>query len=288
MTMPLIVLVGPTASGKTSLAVDLARKFGGEIICADSRTVYKGMDIGTAKPTVEEQTAVHHWGIDLVEPDVRFTVADFKEYTDLKIKEIRSRNKIPFLVGGSGLYIDAVIFNYQFSGNINVNQRRRLDAMSLVELQDYCLQNNVKLPENEKNKRYLIRAIELKGISVSKNNEPIPNSIIVGITTNKDEMRERIKTRIEQQLANNVVEESTLLSKRYGWDNEAMTGNIYPIVRLYLEGTITYDELKQRCVALDLKLVKRQNTWFKRNIYIKWLSLVDAEKYLSSELVRDR
>src|ERR1044071_7035484 len=99
--LPLIVIVGPTASGKTALAIEIAEKYNGEIICADSRTIYKGMDIGTAKPTVEERTRVPHWGLDLVEPGERFTVADFKHYADKKIDDIRERGRIPFLVGGT-------------------------------------------------------------------------------------------------------------------------------------------------------------------------------------------
>src|SRR5664279_2859392 len=101
---PLVVIVGPTASGKSSLATEVAKKFSGEIICADSRSVYKGMDIGTAKPSVEERQGVPHWGLDLVEPGEYFSVSDFKDYAVEKIKEIRSRNKTPFLVGGTGLY----------------------------------------------------------------------------------------------------------------------------------------------------------------------------------------
>ena len=109
---PLIVIVGPTASGKTSLAIKLAKKFGGEIICADSRTVYRDMDIGTAKPTLVERQEVAHWGLDLVEPGQLFSAADFKEYATKRIAEIRDRGNIPFLVGGTGLYIDGVIFNF--------------------------------------------------------------------------------------------------------------------------------------------------------------------------------
>ena len=113
-TTPLVVIAGPTASGKTALAIRLAERYDGEIICADSRTIYKGMDIGTAKPSAEEQARVPHWGLDIVEPGERFTVADFKAYAERKIQEIRERDRIPFLVGGTGLYIDAVIFDFQF------------------------------------------------------------------------------------------------------------------------------------------------------------------------------
>ena len=102
--MPLVVIVGPTASGKSTLAIELAEQYGGEIICADSRTIYTGMDIGTAKPSAEDQARVPHWGLDLVQPGEPFSAADFKVYAEQKIADIRSRGRIPFLVGGTGLY----------------------------------------------------------------------------------------------------------------------------------------------------------------------------------------
>ena len=112
---PLVVIVGPTASGKTALAIHLAEKYNGEIVCADSRTVYKGLDIGTAKPSVSEQQRVRHHLIDVVEPDGTFSVADFKMLAVEAINDIESRGKLPILVGGSGLYIDAVVYDFSFS-----------------------------------------------------------------------------------------------------------------------------------------------------------------------------
>ena len=186
MSRPLVVITGPTASGKTSLAIRIAKKFNGEIICADSRTVYKGMDIGTAKPTKEEQAGVPHWGIDLVEPGERFTVADFQEYAYKKIDDIRSRGKLPMLVGGTGLYIDAVIDGYEFSGDADCKLRKRLEEMTLDDLYEYCTKNNINLPENKKNKRYVIRSIERKSISVKIHREIFNNIIVVGIATKND------------------------------------------------------------------------------------------------------
>jgi tRNA dimethylallyltransferase len=160
---PLIVIVGPTASGKTGLAIRIAKKINGEIICADSRTVYKYMDIGTAKPTFDEMNGVAHWGIDLLEPDKKFTVKDFKDYAEQKISEIRSRNMVPILVGGSGLYVDSIIFDYDFSARTDNNIRSVMQDKSVSELREYCIKNNISLPENDKNKRYILRAIEAGG-----------------------------------------------------------------------------------------------------------------------------
>src|SRR3990167_2158954 len=110
----LLAIVGPTASGKSALALEIAKKFNGEIICADSRTIYRGMDIGTAKPSKEEQAKVPHWGLDLVDPGQRYNVHQFKTYAEAKTEEIKGRGKLPIIVGGTGLYIDAVLFRYEF------------------------------------------------------------------------------------------------------------------------------------------------------------------------------
>lgn len=281
---PLIVIVGPTASGKTSLAIRLAKQFGGEIICADSRTVYKGMDIGTAKPNIEERAQVPHWGLDLVRPDERFTAANFKNYADEKIKDIRSRGRIPFLVGGTGLYVDAVLFEFKFGADVDHSLREELELLTVEELQIRCLENNIDLPENNKNKRHLIRAIERNSISVKRRNRPIENSIVVGITTERDTIRTRIELRAEQMFYEDVVKEATTLANEYGWDSEAMTGNIYPIIADYVNGLISYEELKQKVVVSDWRLAKRQLTWLRQNPHILWGDLPSTEQYLISQL----
>ena len=114
--MPILVILGPTGSGKTGVSIELAKALNGEIVSADSRAIYKGMDIGTAKPSIEERQGVPHYGLDLVEPGERFTVADWKSYAESKIKNIEARGKTPIIVGGTGLYIDALIYDYHFHG----------------------------------------------------------------------------------------------------------------------------------------------------------------------------
>ena len=281
---PLIVIVGPTASGKTSLAIELAERYGGEIICADSRTVYKNMDIGTAKPTASEQARVPHWGLDIAEPGERYTAADFKEYTEQAIGDIRSRGKIPFLVGGTGLYIDSVLFDYQFGEKHNDINRAMLSNLTNEELIDYCIKNNISLPENSQNKRYLVRAIEQNGVNHKREVVPLSNSVIVGIATDKDILRRRIEQRIEQLFEYGVVDEAIALGKKYGWDSEAMTGNIYPLIHQYVAGTLHYDEMVNRAVTLDWRLAKRQLTWLRRNRYIEWFDSSEALYYLSNRL----
>jgi tRNA dimethylallyltransferase len=284
---PLVVIVGPTASGKTSLAVELAERYDGEIICADSRTVYREMSIGTAKPTLDEQRRVPHWGLDLVEPGERFTAADFKLYAFQKINEIRDRGHIPFLVGGTGLYVDGVVFDYQFNSSFDELLREKLELFSVVELQDYCIKINIDLPENRQNKRYLIRAIERQSNGQQRDVQLLANTIIVGIATDRDTLRDRIRERSEHLFENGVVEEATKLGKKYGWNNEAMTGNIYPLVHLYLESKISLDEMKDKFTTLDWRLAKRQLTWLRRNPAVNWLSLEDARQYLLKYLANE-
>lgn len=284
LEQPLIVIAGPTASGKSSIAVELAERYNGEIICADSRTIYKGMDIGTAKPSKADQAKVPHWGLDLIAPNETFSAADFKVYAVQKIVEIRARGHVPFLVGGTGLYIDSVIFDYQFGPPADLEKRAELERMTLQELYNYCIQNNIMLPENEKNKRYVVRAIEQKGISDKRLNTPIDNCIIVGITTDSEQVRQRIQKRSEQLFDDGVVEEAKILGDTYGWESGAMTGNIYPLLRAYLENQITKDELKKRNETADWQLVKRQLTWLKRNQFIIWLPLNDVKNYIAKQL----
>lgn len=284
--LPLVVIVGPTASGKTSLAIQIAKQFGGEIICADSRTIYKGMDIGTAKPSAAEQAGVPHWGLDLVRPDERFSVADFKKYALGKITEIRARGNLPMLVGGTGLYIDSILFDYQFGDMADEAKREELNNMTIEQLHEYCHNNNIPLPENMQNKRYVMRNIERNGINDSRRTEPIGNTIIVGIATERDVLRSRIVFRIEQLFDDGVVDEAKKLGKMYGWGGEAFKGDVYPLAHQYLTNELTLDEAKAKLATIDWRLAKRQLTWFKRNPYIIWGTAAELKDYIIAQLAK--
>ena len=282
--LPLIVIIGPTASGKTSLAIQLAKKYRGEIICADSRTVYRGMNIGTAKPSLGEQQVVPHWGLDLVDPGDSFSASQFKDYACQKIKEIRSRGNIPFLVGGTGLYIDSVIFDFQFGAKSNEDKRCDLQEMTVSELHQYCANHNILLPENSKNKRYLVRAIERADEKPSRLEVPLNNTIVVGITTDKQLLKQRITDRAKKMFKDGVVEETIELANNSGWCNEAMTGNVYPIIKKLIEKEIDEDQTIREFIVSDVNLVKRQLTWFRRNPFIEWGDIRSCEQYLSRVL----
>lgn len=248
----------------------LAQDFGGEIICGDSRTVYTGMDIGTAKPTKTDQRRVRHHLLDEVLPNQVFTAFDFQQRGLQAIDDIRSRGNTPILVGGSGLYIDSIVFQYQFPLPGDKKEKNSIEALSLEELYQYYKKNNINLPYNYKNKRHLVNKLIRKNQNNISKAQPIDNTIIVGITTEKEILLKKIAQRIEHMYANGVVEEAKKLGEIYGWDCPAMTGNAYRLARNVLEGTMTIEQAKQKNVTLDWRLAKRQITWLKRNPYITW------------------
>ena len=235
--MRALVILGPTGSGKTGIAIKLAKALDGEVISADSRAIYKGMDIGTAKPTTAEMQGIPHYALDLVEPGERFTVADWKKYAEEKIADIKSRGKLPIIAGGTGLYIDALIYDYKFRG-----------------------------PTGEK-----IGDFEQK--SCSDRTEVKGDFLLIGIKWETDKLRERLRARIDQMFCPALYDETKRLVERYGFGNGAMKSNIYEFAYKYLNNELTLDEAKEQCFYEDYHLAKRQLTWFKRNHKIIWLEL---------------
>ena len=246
--MQTIIILGPTGSGKTSVAIKIAKKIGGEIISADSRTIYKGMDIGTAKPTKEEQDGIAHYALDLVEPGERFTVADWKAYAEEKIEEIKARGHVPIVVGGTGLYIDALIYDYKFKG-----------------------------PTGEK-----IGDFEQK--SCTDRTEVKGDYLIVGIKWGTEELRNRLKKRIDEMFSPDLYDETKKLVEKYGWGSQAMKSDIYEFAYKYINGEMTLDEAKEKCFYEDWHLAKRQMTWFKRNPEIIWLPLEEVYTFILNNL----
>ncbi len=285
---PLIVITGPTASGKSSLALKLAKKWGGEIICADSRTIYKGMDIGTAKPTLAEQKAVPHWLLDIAQPGDRFTVADFQRLAFQAITDIRRRGKIPFLVGGTGLYIDAIVLNFVFGPDADNGRRRELESLSVEELLLLHAEQHIALPENAKNKRYLVRNIEKNNALTSRMECPDDDTAVFAIDADNDVLKMRIRERIENMFASNIVYETQQLIQAYGPENEAMTGNMYKIIGRLIDGEITQGEAVRLCETKDWQLAKRQKTWLRRHDFVQWVSAQDAKTAIEAILRKYR
>lgn len=271
MPEPLVAIVGPTASGKSALALQAANQLNGEIICADSRTVYKGMDIGTAKPTERDQVAIRHHLLDIVGPNQPFNAAAFKQRALAAIKDIETRSKLPILVGGTGLYIDSVLFDYQFGPAADTAFRNQLQLLSRHELESICRQKDIAMPINNSNKRHLMRAIELGGL-ISQTKTLRDNTIVVGIAAERSRLRKRVEQRVRDMFDRGVLQEAQNLADHYGWDSEAMTGSVYRLAGKVLGGELSKEHAIEECIKSDMQLAKRQMTWFKRNPHIYWSS----------------
>lgn len=276
---PIIVIVGETGSGKTALAIKIAKKYNGELISADSRAVYKFLNIGTAKPTKKELGGLKIWGIDLLEPDQKYTVYEFKKYTENKIKEIQNRNKIPIIVGGSGLYVDSVILNYSFSKMKKLNQSDKLDSMKEIELKEYCNKHNIILGKESNNKRHIISQIR-RLEQVHRNQKPEENILVLGIKIDRDALTERLFFRANTMLLKGVKTEAFRVAEEYGWDNESMKGTIYKVIASNSERDI----IIKNSVQSDLKLAKKQRTWFRRHDFIKWIDYRHAYREARQEI----
>lgn len=284
----ILVIVGPTASGKTQLGIELAKRFHGEVICVDSRTVYRGMDIGTAKPGVgglglevgmRMAEAIPHWGIDLVEPDEEYSIAEFKAYAEKKIEEIAARGKLPILVGGTALWVDAIVDNLDLpSVPPNPSLRAELEALSLEDLQKKLLDLD---PDggsvvDMKNKRRVIRALEVleatgKSAQVMRQKgEPKYEVLKIGLNVPREELEHRINARVDAMIDAGLAEEVERLRVRYGAYAPAMSG-------------IGYRDTNPEQIKKETRqLARRQLTWFKRDSRIQWIKNLDEALTLIS------
>ncbi|MDQ3123274.1 MAG: tRNA (adenosine(37)-N6)-dimethylallyltransferase MiaA [bacterium] len=263
---PLIVIIGQTASGKSDLALDIAKSFNGEIICADSRTIYKGMNIGTAKPGKKALTVIQHHLLDIIEPDQTFTAADFKQLAVKAINNIDSRGKLPILVGGTGLYIDGVIFDYAFMPPVETEEREQLQQLSVEQLQQKLAAQGIGLPENKANPRHLIRALETNG-AVPVKGKFRSNTLMIGIEKSKEELIKNIEVRTADMIVNGLEAEVKQLAEHYGWQSPGMNAVGYKEWHEYESPVNVERAINQN----SLHYAKRQRTWFKRNPNINWV-----------------
>lgn len=279
----LITILGPTASGKTSLAIELAHKYNGEIVCADSRTIYKGMDIGTAKPTHEEQKGIIHHLLGVVAPDNPFSAAEFKDAADRAIAEIQSRDKVAFLVGGSGMYIDAVLYDYSFRDSMTVAEKQQLDTLSLSELQTIAKE---KYPRefaviDAKNRRRVEQLIRMGPAKDDDRKQNIARGLVIGIDVEKPTLKQNIALRTKYMLSNDFIHEVEVLTSHYGETDILLHTTGYAEVIRYMHGELSKADLQPAIESATWLLSRKQMTWFRRNPAIVWIkTAAEAEKLI--------
>lgn len=281
---PLIALLGPTAAGKTALSLELAKEFGGEIISADSRQVYKYMDIGTDKIPVEKRDEIPHFLLDVAEPSERFTVADFKKLAEEYIEAILARGRVPIVAGGTGLYIRTVTENFSLPPE-NPALRKKL----LEELEKFgseaLHERLVKLDPKSaakihlKNARYIIRALEIIMTTGAPKNDakdrPRWRVLKIGLNPPREILFDRIHRRVDEQFERGLVDETKkLLAMGYPKDLPSMTSLGYREAMEYLEGKLPLEDAKEFLKRNTRNFAKRQIVWFKREKDVVWVERV--------------
>lgn len=281
----LIVILGPTASGKSEMALRLAKKFKGEIISADSRQVYKEMDIGTAK--LKNNQKIIHYLIGFKKPNQEFNVALFKKSAIKIIKDIQKRGKTPFLVGGTGLYIKAIVDNLNFpTAAPQLKLREKLEKKSVKDLFKIYKKLDPKGAKfiDKENKRRLIRAIEVCKITGKpfweqrKKEEPFFEVFQIGIKLPKKTLKKNIEKRVEKMFEDGLEKEARGLVKKYGWIPPLQTIG-YQEWKEYFEDKIDREEVRKLIIQHTNKFSKRQMTWFRKDKRVKWVkNKKEAEK----------
>ena len=276
----LIVIIGPTATGKSDIAIELAKQFNGEIISADSRQIYKGLDIGSGKVTKQEQKQTKHHLLDIISPKKQYTVAEYQKLAYKKLKQIWNKNKTPIICGGSPLYIISILEGWQFpKTKTNIKLRKRLESKSLEYLANLL---KIKDPERfqtieQKNKRRIIRALEiifLNGKVTPLKKNPIKAKILILSTQKtKEELKQLIKSRLDRRLDQGMLEEVKKLKKqRISSQRLNDFGLEYRYLNQYLDKKISYTEMYDTLLKKIIDFSKRQITWFKKFPNIKYIN----------------
>ena len=288
MKPKVIVIVGPTASGKTSLSIELAKKIDGEIISCDSMQIYKDMDIGSAKPTQEEMQGIKHYLIDVVSPDERFSVAEYKKQAEKAIEEILAKGKVPIVIGGTGLYADSLIYGIEYQEiEFDEKYRKALEIQAQTEDGLKMLYNQAKKIDedaikkiSENDKKRIIRILEIyhqtgktktELEAESRKNEVKYDYKVFAINMDRQVLYDRINKRVDIMIENGLIQEVDSLLKKYKTFPTAMQGLGYKEVVQYLNDELTKEEMIDKIKQETRRYAKRQLTWFRKNKETIWL-----------------
>ena len=286
-----IVICGPTASGKTSLSIELAKQINGEIVSCDSMQIYKDMTIGTAKPTKEEMDGIKHYLLDFVYSDQRYSVAEYKKDAENTIEKIISEGKVPIVVGGTGLYLEALIYNIEYQ-NIEEDMEYRNKLYEIEREQGlsklYEMASKIDSKAMEKispnDKKRICRVLEIYHLTgktkteleeESRKNEPKYNYKLFGITMDREKLYERINLRVDIMINQGLIDEVKNLLEKYNNFPTAMQGLGYKEVVEYLNGLITKDEMIDKIKMETRRYAKRQLTWFRKYKNLIWINGLD-------------
>ncbi|WP_462409336.1 tRNA (adenosine(37)-N6)-dimethylallyltransferase MiaA [Neobacillus sp. Marseille-QA0830] len=292
----LLVIIGPTAVGKTKLSIELAKRFNGEIISGDSMQIYRGMDIGTAKIKPEEMEGIPHHLIDIKEPDESFSVAEFQQLVRAKIMEISQKGKLPMMVGGTGLYIQSVIYDYQFS-DVTGNQefRSKLEEKAkeignealhrqLVEIDP---ESAAKIHPN--NVRRVIRALEIHYLSGENDSQKrsaqdrqpslLYNTAIIGLTMDREKLYERINTRVDLMASEGLLKEVEGLYNQGLRDCQSIQAIGYKEIYDYLDDQVSWEQAVENLKQNSRRYAKRQLTWFRNKMDVKWFDTTNVNNF---------
>ena len=282
-----IVICGPTASGKTALSIELAEKIDGEIISCDSMQIYKDMNIGTAKPTNDEMHNIKHYLLDFVPPDERYSVADFKKDAKLAIKEILDKKKVPIVVGGTGLYVDSLIYEIdynkiEFDENYRNELERQVKEFGLEKLYERAKKIDPDAIEkiSVNDKKRILRILEIyHATGKNKTQQEIESRKreieydyrVFALNWDRQILYDRINRRVDSMIENGLIEEVKNILKKYDKFPTAMQGLGYKEVVTYLNGNMTKDEMIDKIKLETRRYAKRQLTWFRKNKQTIWL-----------------
>ena len=300
-----IVIAGPTASGKTKLAIELAKRINGEIISADSMQIYKDMTIGTAKPLPDEMDGIKHHLIDFVSPDERYSVAEFKKDAEKKIEEILANKRTPIVVGGTGLYIDALVYGIEYP-DVNLDEEYRNQLLEIANTEEGLnqLYKQAKMIDelaaqkiSPNDKKRIIRIIELYNATgktktelevESRKNGVKYDYKVFAINMDREKLYERINLRVDMMINNGLIEEVEYILKKYKKFPTAMQGLGYKEVVEFLNGQLSKDEMIEKVKQETRRYAKRQLTWFRKNKEIVWvdglLNIDDIIKSILSQI----